>query len=97
MHNTDWGTVSTLSAKLPGVPFGTSESFCDGPLSDSTGIPYFYLTPDNPTATDVQANPLASLTVTEAQTGYCAKKKWDPEDPQCARVCLSGKVGVIAV
>ena len=95
VHNTDWGTVSTLSVKLKGVPFGTPESFCDGPLDNSTGVPYFYLTPDSLTVKDARANPSMSLTLSEAQTGYCVKRKWDPEDPQCGRVCLSGKVEIV--
>ena len=57
-------------------------------------MPYFYLDPRNPTTVDTQANPAASLILSEIESGYCQTRHWDPEDPRCARVCLSGKVRI---
>eukprot|EP00884_Botryococcus_braunii_P008723 jgi/Botrbrau1/17852/Bobra.0127s0092.1 len=89
LHENDWGTVSTLSRHLNGMPYGNALSFSDGPHNMSTGRLLFYLTGMDATASDVEANNTATLTVCEAQLpGHC--RGFDPEDPTCAKVSASG-------
>ncbi|KAJ8397910.1 hypothetical protein AAFF_G00432570 [Aldrovandia affinis] len=78
--------------KIKGLPFGNIFSVSDGPLGNSTGIPYFYVTPMDKSVTDLMSFPLASLTFSEAEGDFCRKNMYDPEDPRCARLTLTGKM-----
>ncbi|KAG7467498.1 hypothetical protein MATL_G00154180 [Megalops atlanticus] len=93
-HYSDWGFLATISTqdKIKGVPFGNIFSVSDGPLDNSTGIPYFYVTPMDNTVTDLRSNPFASLTFSEAEGDFCRKNVYDPEDPRCARLTLTGQM-----
>lgn len=44
------------------------------------------------TVRDVLKGSLVSLSVSEALTDYCKDSSFDPEDPRCARLTLSGKM-----
>ena len=92
MHNTIWGSISTISVALNGAPFSVVTSFSDGTIDNSTGIPYFYLSIFDPICTNIKENNWASLSVSEAQSDYCKEHDWDPEEPLCSRVSLTGKV-----
>ena len=60
-------------------------------ISDnSTGVPYLYISPWEISAQDLSHNNKASLTMSLAQTGYCKVMNYDPEDPRCAHVILTG-------
>ncbi|KAM9343114.1 protein CREG2 [Pholidichthys leucotaenia] len=93
-HYSDWGHLATISAqdKIKGLPFGNIFSVSDGPLDNSTGVIYFYVTPMDNTVTDLKNNPYASLTFSEAEGEFCRKMAYDPEDPRCARLTLTGKM-----
>uniref|UniRef100_A0A8C0HLR7 Cellular repressor of E1A stimulated genes 2 n=1 Tax=Buteo japonicus TaxID=224669 RepID=A0A8C0HLR7_9AVES len=54
-----WGLLSSLL-----VPLRESPTF-DGPVNNSTGIPFFYVTPKDNTVADLLKNPVASLTLPE--------------------------------
>ncbi|XP_078607711.1 protein CREG1-like [Branchiostoma floridae x Branchiostoma japonicum] len=94
VHNNDWGSLATISTYPPikGKPFVDAFSVSDGPVGNSTGVPYFLFSPLERTTQDLQANPYVTLLVSEVQSGYCASVKWDPEDPRCAKIHLSGKI-----
>ena len=92
MHNSDWGSISTISASMDGAPFGTVTSFSDGTVTDSTGVPYFYLAKVDPVVKNMELNAMSSLALSEAQSEYCKKHDWDPELPLCSRVTVIGKV-----
>ncbi|KAK9867020.1 hypothetical protein WJX84_007785 [Apatococcus fuscideae] len=92
VHENEWGVLSTISHKVPGVPFGNVLSYSDGPRGKSWGRPFFYMRSDDPTAQDARANSNASLAVTEAQTGSCRQRHYDEEDPNCARLALAGRL-----
>ena len=92
VHNTIWGSISTISVALNGAPFSVVTSFSDGTVDNSTGIPYFYLSNFDPICTNIKENNWASLSVSEAQSDYCKEHDWDPEEPLCSRVSLTGKV-----
>uniref|UniRef100_A0A671K8J4 Cellular repressor of E1A-stimulated genes 2 n=1 Tax=Sinocyclocheilus anshuiensis TaxID=1608454 RepID=A0A671K8J4_9TELE len=83
----DWGHLATISTQeqIKGLPFGNIVSVSDGPADNSTGVPYFYVTPMDNTVTDL---PFCLLT-----TFSCDRKQvYDPEDPRCARLTLTGKM-----
>ncbi|CAI5960606.1 unnamed protein product [Closterium sp. NIES-64] len=70
--------------------FSNVVSFSDGALGNNTGTPYFYLTPLDPSAADVAADPRASLAVSAMPLGTCDDA--DPESPLCAKLTLSGEL-----
>lgn len=44
-----------------------------------------------------QKDPRVSLTLTLAQTPYCRVKGFDPEDPRCAQVILTGRFVIVSI
>lgn len=95
IHANDWGVVSTTSQHLGNnIAFGNAVSYSDGPLGDSTGRLLFYLTLMDATAQDLEKNPMATLTVCEAQLpGAC--RGVDPEDPTCAKLSITGNLAPV--
>ncbi|KAG8000494.1 Protein CREG2, partial [Nibea albiflora] len=93
-HYSDRGHLATISTqdKIKGLPFGNIFSVSDGPLDNSTGVIYFYVTPMDNTVSDLKNNPYASLTFSEAEGEFCRQMVYDPEDPRCARLTLTGKM-----
>ncbi|TRY81507.1 hypothetical protein DNTS_009916 [Danionella cerebrum] len=93
-HQSDWGHLATISTQdqIKGFPFGNIFSVSDGPADNSTGVPYFYVTSMDNTVTDLRSFPFASLTFSEAEGDFCRKQLYDPEDPRCARLTLTGKM-----
>eukprot|EP00088_Acartia_fossae_P031726 TRINITY_DN3253_c0_g2_i5.p2 TRINITY_DN3253_c0_g2~~TRINITY_DN3253_c0_g2_i5.p2 ORF type:complete len:306 (+),score=92.24 TRINITY_DN3253_c0_g2_i5:31-918(+) len=93
-HYSDWLAMATISTRgsLTGTPFASIFSYSDGPLGNSTGIPYFYMTNMDMSTHDLQKNSKASVTISLAQNGYCRVHSLDPEDPRCAHVILAGDV-----
>ena len=92
MHNSNWGSISTISVSLNGAPFSMVTSISDGTVDNSTGIPYFYLASVDPVVKNIKVNQWASLSLSEAQSDYCKAHNWDTEEPLCSRVTLTGKV-----
>lgn len=92
-HNSDWAALATIATRDPiiGFPFANVLSISDGPVDNSTGVPYIYISPWEISARDLSHNNKASLTMSLAQSGYCAKMNFDPEDPRCAHVILTGE------
>ena len=94
----NFGTISTLSTRNVGFPFGNVASVADGIRSDidgknSTGHPYFYLTMRDISAQDIAANPKVSFQITQATfpgENYCSTLT--AEDPTCVRLTLSGNM-----
>jgi hypothetical protein len=93
-HYADWGVVAAISPEYGFMPFGTIQSFADGPLGNSTGVPYFYVSVISDTYHNIQHNNSVSLTISQAESNYCEKMMYDPEEPLCARLTLFGKVCV---
>ncbi|XP_053781873.1 protein CREG2 isoform X1 [Desmodus rotundus] len=93
-HASTWGCLATLSTqeKIPGLPFGNCVPISDGPLNNSTGIPFFYVTPKDSMVADLMKNPMASLLLPELEGEFCRKNIVDPEEPQCARLTLTGQM-----
>lgn len=97
-HFSDWGHLATISTQdqIKGIPFGNIFSVSDGPLDNSTGVIYFYVTPMDNSVSDLKSNPYASLTFSEAEGEFCRQMVYDPEDPRCARLTLTGKMVEVA-
>ncbi|CAB3250589.1 unnamed protein product [Arctia plantaginis] len=94
LHNADWASVATISVlpAIEGFPFSNVKSVVDGSLANSTGVPYFYMSPMDFTAKDLSKNNRATVLVSLEETRYCENQKIDPEDPRCTRLMLSGKM-----
>ncbi|KAJ4707577.1 putative Protein CREG1 [Melia azedarach] len=88
-----WGVLNTISKDLGGAPFGNVVSFSDGLPNEGSGIPYFYLTTLDPTASNALKDKRSSLTISEYPLGTCGKS--DPENPSCAKITLTGKLLVV--
>lgn len=97
-HNTGWGSISTIdSRERPGSPFGNIASFSDGALDQSTAKVYFLHSSLDSSIIDVMKNNLVSFAISEMQTGYCEGKKYDAEDPRCARLSMGGRLIKVTV
>ncbi|XP_046392561.1 protein CREG1 [Ischnura elegans] len=94
VRNSVWGSLASLSTMtdITGFPFTDVCSLSDGPPNNSTGVPYFYMTPLDLTAKNFEKDPRGSLSMTLAEGNYCVENNFDPEDPRCAHVVLTGKV-----
>ena len=84
--------MATMSTRAPGYPTANVFSVSDGPVSNSSGVPYFYLSAWELSVHDLMKNNRASLTMSLAQGGYCTANDIDPEDPTCAHVIFTGKI-----
>lgn len=78
-------------------PFGTLQSYADGMIGNSTGIPYFYISKLSDTYKNIEYNNTVAVTVTENESELCKKYGYDPEEPVCSRVTVTGKVCKIFV
>lgn len=94
VNQADWTSVATISSRknIETYPFVNVVSFSDGPLGNGSGIPYLFLTPLDSTAQDLSKDHRATLLMTLSQGDYCKNQDWDPMDPRCARILLSGKI-----
>ncbi|XP_076162006.1 cellular Repressor of E1A-stimulated Genes [Ptiloglossa arizonensis] len=94
VNQAEWASVATISTRkdIESFPTVTLVSCADGLLGNGSGVPYLYLTPLDFTAQDLSKDNRATLLMTLAQGDYCNLKEWDPMDPRCARILLSGKI-----
>ncbi|XP_029041948.1 protein CREG1 [Osmia bicornis bicornis] len=94
VNQADWVSVATISTRkeIESYPAVTLVSYSDGILGNGTGVPYLYLTPLDFTAQDLAKDNRVSMLMSLAQGDYCKNKQWDPMDPRCARVLMSGRI-----
>ncbi|CAG9863268.1 unnamed protein product [Phyllotreta striolata] len=94
IHNTGWVSIATISTQeaIKGYPFVSLKSLSDGTSQNSTGVPYLYMTEMDVSGKDIQSNNNVSIMATLAETDYCESKNFDPQDPRCAKVLISGKL-----
>ncbi|XP_018345415.1 PREDICTED: protein CREG1 [Trachymyrmex septentrionalis] len=97
VNQADWAAVATISTRkdIRNFPVANLASIADGPVGGGTGIPYMYLTPLDYTAKDLAKNHHATVFVSLAQGDYCKTKGYDPMDPRCARILLTGKIKAV--
>jgi hypothetical protein len=87
MSQSVWGTVATTSAKRAGAAWANVRSVAE---ANCTGVPLFYMSVLDETASDLAVEPRATLTLAEAALpSGCAA---DPQDPTCAKLSLHGKI-----
>lgn len=93
MHQSDWVSIATISTQssIKGYPFVGLKSLSDGPETNSTGIPYLYMTEMDISGKDLETDPRVTVMATLAQSDYCRTENFDPQDPRCAKVIISGK------
>ncbi|KAM3934031.1 protein CREG2 [Leptodactylus fuscus] len=93
-HKSKWGTLATLSTQenIQGVPFGQALLTSDGPMDNSTGVPFFYIAPKSSFITDLMKNPVISFTFADPDGDICRETITDPQDPQCAALTLIGQM-----
>uniref|UniRef100_G1NNN9 Cellular repressor of E1A stimulateds 1 n=1 Tax=Meleagris gallopavo TaxID=9103 RepID=G1NNN9_MELGA len=77
LHNCDWGALATLSAQ---------EGLRGRPFANIFSIS------DGISVQDLEINSNASLTVSLAQTPYCKKHRYDPQNPLCAHIIFCGSI-----
>jgi len=94
LHQSDWTSMATLSsrANFSGYPTANVFSVSDGPIDNSSGTPYFYLSAWELSSHDLMKNNRASITMSLAQGQYCKVNDIDPEDPTCAHVIMTGRI-----
>ena len=68
-HQSDWAAMATTSVREPivGFPFANVFSVSDGPVDSSSGVPYFYISPWEISAQDLEEDNKASITMSLAQ------------------------------
>ncbi|CAH0558671.1 unnamed protein product [Brassicogethes aeneus] len=94
IHNTGWVSLGTISTQknIVGYPFITLKSFSDGMAETGTGIPYLYMTDMDVSGKDVKINNKVTIMASLAEENYCSLKNFDPQDPRCAKVMITGKI-----
>ncbi|XP_036145768.1 protein CREG1 [Monomorium pharaonis] len=94
VNQADWAAIATISTRknVESYPVANVISIADGPVGSGTGIPYMYFTPRAYSSQDLQKDHRATLLMTLAQGDYCKNKGYDPLDPRCVRVMLTGKI-----
>lgn len=94
VHISDWASVATISThpSIISYPFANVISMSDGPVDHASGVPYMYMTRMDLSGKDLLDDARATLSLSEAQSTYCQSKGYDPEDPRCARILLTGSI-----
>mmetsp|Transcript_1893 Transcript_1893/g.2095 ORF Transcript_1893/g.2095 Transcript_1893/m.2095 type:complete len:424 (+) Transcript_1893:108-1379(+) len=98
VHANNWTSVTTTSHHLNGTAYGQVQSFVDGNATVSTGRILFYGSTMDPSWTDIITHPECSVTIVQAQEmggNGCHVNTLDPEDPNCAKIVLSGKMAEV--
>lgn len=93
VHQSDWATLAYTGNQsfMDGMPMGRVYSVSDGTINNSSGVPYIMASPMDLSFQDVVKTKKCSLVMSLAQSDYCKKKFYDPEDPRCAQVTLTGE------
>ncbi|XP_017772578.1 PREDICTED: protein CREG1-like [Nicrophorus vespilloides] len=94
INNVDWIAISTIST-LPSVnsfPFVNLKSVSDGPLGKGTGVPYLLMTNLDLTGRDVLQDNRTTIMASLAEISYCNSVNYDPQDPRCGRLIISGEL-----
>lgn len=93
VRNSDWCSLSHVSHQndvTKGYPMSRVFSFSDGPLSNSTGVPYLYTTFMDRGTRDLKTDVRSTITISLDQGTFCDDRKLDAEDPRCSQVILTG-------
>lgn len=95
VHHSDWMSLAYISKhnRTLDYPMARVYSVSDGLTNSSTGVPYLMASPLDETIHDLMLpnNARSSVIMSLNQGHYCYQEDWDPEDPRCAQVILTGK------
>ncbi|KAM9321499.1 protein CREG2 [Gastrophryne carolinensis] len=96
-HKSKWGVLATISTQemIEGVPFGQVLLTSDGPLDNSTGVPYFFVTTKASFLSDLMKSPVASFTFSDLEGDICRRGLTDLQEPQCAALTLVGQMLIV--
>ncbi|XP_044761405.1 protein CREG1 [Coccinella septempunctata] len=94
IHTTGYVSIATISVQddIKGYPFATIKSISDGPADNSTGNVYFYMSDMELSQQDIEKDSRCTILASLADVGYCEEKKYDPQDPRCAKAILTGRL-----
>ncbi|XP_008467463.1 protein CREG1 isoform X2 [Diaphorina citri] len=99
VHHSEWMSLAYQSKhnRTLDYPMARVYSVSDGLANSSTGIPYIMASPLDETIHDlmIPGNERASVIMSLSQSHYCYEQNYDPEDPRCAQVILTGKFVVL--
>uniref|UniRef100_A0A1B6EAA0 CREG-like beta-barrel domain-containing protein n=1 Tax=Clastoptera arizonana TaxID=38151 RepID=A0A1B6EAA0_9HEMI len=97
VHTSDWCTISTVNSYNSSTMYPKARvySFADGIDIFSTGIPYIYASLRDPEIQTLVINNRSSVSVSLAQSDYCRQHNYDPEDPRCGQVILTGQFSFV--
>ncbi|KAL1456860.1 hypothetical protein WDU94_001550 [Cyamophila willieti] len=99
VHHSQWMSLAYNSKhnRTLNYPMARVYSMADGFTNYSTGIPYMMASPLDETIHDLMLpnNEKASVIMSLSQSHYCYDQNYDPEDPRCAQVILTGKFLVL--
>jgi len=87
-HSLVWGSLATTTSD--GAPVGGILSHSDGAEGNPMGRLFFYMTSMDELSHNLESNPAASFTLTEAQMPQGCEQ--DPEDPTCAKAAFLGRM-----
>uniref|UniRef100_A0A0A9Y239 Protein CREG1 n=1 Tax=Lygus hesperus TaxID=30085 RepID=A0A0A9Y239_LYGHE len=97
VHYSEWTSLGHIShqAATDWYPSSRVFSMADGPVEKSTGVPYIYTSYHDSVPRDLKKDPRCSMTMSLAQTEFCASRGYDPEDPRCPQVILTGVFEIV--
>uniref|UniRef100_UPI00358F30C1 protein CREG1-like n=1 Tax=Myxine glutinosa TaxID=7769 RepID=UPI00358F30C1 len=95
LHCSSLWTDSNGSSSNLVTPRSSVFSMSDGTVDNSSGVPYFYVTAFDPAIKDLLVDPVASLSISLAETNYCRQHGFDAQSPLCVRVELAGIIGKV--
>ncbi|XP_001600211.1 protein CREG1 [Nasonia vitripennis] len=94
VNEAEWTSIATISVRenTKNYPFVNLVSLSDGLKGQGSGVPYIFVTPLDFTGQDLIKDQRVTMLMSLAQGDWCNQKGYDPMDPRCARVVLSGKI-----
>ncbi|KAF6207409.1 hypothetical protein GE061_018651 [Apolygus lucorum] len=92
VHYSEWTSLGHISHQpaTDWYPSSRVFSMADGPVDNSSGVPYIYTSYHDSVPRDLKKDPRCSMTMSLAQTHFCESRGLDPEDPRCPQVILTG-------
>ncbi|XP_026480441.1 protein CREG1-like [Ctenocephalides felis] len=87
-----WGAFGVLSDywETYDYPFVTPKMFAEGNSTYSSGMPYFFLSPDYYVTQHLEHSHKVSFSVSRMQSGECKEDGIDVQNPRCFFVVFNG-------
>ena len=90
VHRADYTFIATVSSVPQRAVFGNVQSMADGTLApdNSTGVPYFYVSPLDTSMIDVAQDPRVSITITEQVSTITQYYRYTLPNPMLTPIIL---------